>query len=237
LNTALAKYGINLNEITVVDISPENYSHQLELGEVDAILVYYHPDSTITRLVSDGIVRIYPWTDASVREVASKFPGEIAVAYLPANTYEGQSESILGYASTKEIPEPVPAPTPLQEPVPAEPQKVHHYMRPGAAIGKSVTYTKSLDTGDEISAFVQLDEPYPRGSDYSYYFYVKVIDEKGGVVKSWQKNWERNNTLKFSLTVSTAGEYTITVTHHSNYPKRLYMELSPPGWGCIEWGW
>jgi len=198
--------------------------------------VYYHPDSTITRLVSDGIVRIYQWTDASVREVASMFPGETVVAYLPANTYEGQSESILGYAPTEGIPEPAPAPTPPQEPVPVEPQKIQHHIRPGAAIGRSVTYTKFLEAGDEIGAFVQLYEPSPRGSDYSYYFYVKVIDEKGEVVKSWQKDWERDNTLEFSLTVSTAGEYTIKVTHHSNYAKRLYMELSPPGWGFIESG-
>ena len=68
---------------------------------IDAVLVMQHPfGPPLQDAISSGVVRLLPWSVEAVNAVTEAYPETTMPAALPANTYEGQTESILGYAPT-----------------------------------------------------------------------------------------------------------------------------------------
>lgn len=78
----------------------------LQLGAFDAVLVTTHPWSPLNELIASGKGRFLPWSTEAVEAVTKAFPTELMPSTLPANTYNGQTEPILGYATKPATPTP-----------------------------------------------------------------------------------------------------------------------------------
>ncbi len=94
LKTALATYGTSF-ELFIIP-SPEWY--EALKRPVDAVLVPSHPSLYLQEFIASGEVLLLPWSSKAVTAVIDAYPETTILARLPANTYEGQTKSILGYA-------------------------------------------------------------------------------------------------------------------------------------------
>ncbi len=92
---------------------PERLLNCLQLGAFDAVLVTKHPWSPLNELIASGKGRFLPWSTEAVEAVTKAFPTELMPSTLPANTYIGQKEVVMGYAPKlgQALPQIVPAPT------------------------------------------------------------------------------------------------------------------------------
>jgi hypothetical protein len=129
---------------------------------------------------------------------------------LAPNTYAGQTELVAGYAPA--------------------PQTITNAM-PGVSIFTtySVTYSKSLQSGDQVEGSVQLTGQY-YNIDNSYEWTFQVIGLGGEFIHEWTGNWASNNYHEFSVTASYAGTYKLKVSHGIMYSKDLTIQIWPPGW-------
>jgi len=98
METALVASGITSS--WPVFIPSSEWFTALLTGVVDAVLVGEHPSVDLQEAISSGEVRLLPWSVAAVEAVTQAYPETTMSTYLPSNTYEGQSENILGYAPT-----------------------------------------------------------------------------------------------------------------------------------------
>ncbi len=95
LQAALNSYGIECFPIIV----PESDTYNaLIRGVVDAVLVTAHPSPSLQTGIESGEFRLVPWSEEAVAAVVEVYPNSVIPAQLPANTYAGQSDAILGYA-------------------------------------------------------------------------------------------------------------------------------------------
>jgi hypothetical protein len=130
-------------------------------------------------------------------------------------------------------PAPSPAPTPVSSPEPEEHQVFEiEYLKPGAAVGASFTISKVLH--DEfVRCFVQVNDRESHNTDFSKVCYLEVVNPDGKTIYSWKGNYEYDNNHSFDF-IAEEGKYIISFTHHSNYPKILYIKISPRGWTRVE---
>jgi len=96
METALVASGITSSQPIFVPSS--EWLLALSTGVVDAVLVRQHPSVALQEAISSGEVRLLPWSVEAVEAVTEAYPATIVPAQLPANTYEGQTGYILGYA-------------------------------------------------------------------------------------------------------------------------------------------
>jgi len=127
-------------------------------------------------------------------------------------------------------PIPSPAPTPPPAPVPEQPQVFEVYLKPGSVVGASFSISKVLEAGEEVSGFVEIYDPQSHDTDYSYDYYLEVLNPEGKTIYSWKGNYEQDNNHEFSFNATDTGKYIIKITHHSNYRKALYVKILPPSW-------
>jgi len=95
LQTALNSYG---KESFPVLIPESDTYHALLRGVIDAVLVTTHPFSCLQTGIESGEFQLLPWSEEAVTAVVEAYPNVVIPARLPANTYAGQTDAILGYA-------------------------------------------------------------------------------------------------------------------------------------------
>jgi hypothetical protein len=93
----------------------------------------------------------------------------------------------------------------------------------------SVTYSKALQAGDNVSGFVQLTGQF-YSIDNTYNWTFQILGPGGESIQSWTGNWSNNNYHTFAFTASYAGTYKIEISHGSAYSKNLTVNIWPPGW-------
>jgi subtilisin family serine protease len=101
LNTALSVYGITFKTYTT---HPDEYLWLLEKGYADAVLVPIHPCPYLEDYIAKGTVRLLPWSPEAVNAVVDAYPQEVIATELAPYTYEGQTESVPGYAPKNQSP-------------------------------------------------------------------------------------------------------------------------------------
>jgi len=94
LETALATYEKSF-ELLIIP-GPELYDALKR--PIDAVLVKSHPSYYLQKYIPSSEVLLLPWNSKAVTAVIDAYPETTVLARLPANTYEGQTKSILGYA-------------------------------------------------------------------------------------------------------------------------------------------
>ncbi len=112
----------------------------------------------------------------------------------------------------------------------ATPQRIQYTMPGWGILGCVVSYTKECQAGERITGFVELTGTY-YSVDWSYEWTFQILGPGGESVQIWKGRWDNSNHHDFSFTASYAGTYKIRVSHASNYPKNLVIEIQPPGWG------
>jgi hypothetical protein len=123
-----------------------------------------------------------------------------------------------------------PAPLPKPAPFPGSYQVFEiEYLKLGAAIGASFTVSKVLGS-EYVSCFIQVNDRESHNTDYSYDCYLEVLNPDGKTIYSWKGNYENDNNHRFDFFAIDRGKYIISFTHHSLYPKVLYLKISPQGW-------
>jgi hypothetical protein len=121
----------------------------------------------------------------------------------------------------------------IPDETPAGKQQIEYTMPPGALMGSSVSYTKYLTSGSTVSGFTELTGTY-HSSDWSYDWTFQVLGPGGESLQAWKGHWDDDSRHDFSFTASYSGVYKIRVSHVSNYPKNLAIEIEPAGWGYSE---
>ncbi|MFC2004948.1 carboxypeptidase regulatory-like domain-containing protein [Chloroflexota bacterium] len=92
---ALDSYG---GSYTNVSMSSSEVYEALQTGAIDAAIISReHPYSRIEEWTGISGTNILPWSSQAIAAVTTQFPRAVATE-LPANTYEGQTEAIAGYA-------------------------------------------------------------------------------------------------------------------------------------------
>jgi len=94
MQTALATYGISF---VPVYVAPVDQLEALRRGAVDAVLVTHHPSPYLEAPIASGEIRLLSWSAQAVKAVTETYP-ETRMTRLPPNTYQGHTETLLGYA-------------------------------------------------------------------------------------------------------------------------------------------
>lgn len=151
---------------------------------------------------------------------------EESLAPEPEETKE--DESLAPEPEEIETPEPTPSPKPA--PFPREYQVFEiENLKLGAAVGTSFTISKTL-SGAFLHCFVEVNDLESHNTEYSYDCYLEVLNPDEKTIYSWKGNYELDNNHRFDFYAGDSGKYIISFTHHSLYPKILYIKISPRGW-------
>lgn len=108
-------------------------------------------------------------------------------------------------------------------------QTIEYTMPPGAASYYYVSYSKQLEAGETVDGFVELTGEY-HSADQMASWNFQIFDPFGGKLLDWQGNVITAQHYDFNFTASSAGTYTLRVSHVSRYSKNLVIEIRPPGW-------
>ena len=127
-----------------------------------------------------------------------------------------------------------PTPSQKQAPSPREHQVFEiDYLKPGGPVGASFSISNILNK-EEVSGFVEVNDQESHNTDYSYDCYLEVLNPDGKTIYSWKGNYESDSSHRFDFDAVDRGKYVISFTHHSLYPKILYLKVSPRGWRTCE---
>jgi len=109
-------------------------------------------------------------------------------------------------------------------------QEIQYTMPSGSLVVSSVSYTKSLNAGEEVTGFAVLTGECSLGEWWSYEWHFQILGPGGESLHDWNGRYDTAPRHDFSFTASYEGRYKISVSHWSTCEKDLVIEVWPPGW-------
>jgi hypothetical protein len=169
---------------------------------------------------------------AAVIVVAVVAIGVYELAFIPSpqnNTTTTVTTTVTTTTTTTSTTSPTTTTTTTTQTTTPTSQTIKVTMPVGYPLGTNVSYSKTLQAGELVNGTVQLTgASQPRDNIATFYF--RIYAPNGSMVYDWTGNWMNNNLQYFSFTAASVGSYRIVVTHFSQYPKDLTIQISAPGW-------
>ncbi|MFW6104990.1 MAG: TAXI family TRAP transporter solute-binding subunit [Chloroflexota bacterium] len=93
VETALGVYQV---ECGILSVPTGDIQLALDRGLISAAIIGNHPSSELQHIIDSLDARIIPWDEQAIQSLADQY-SEVAATVLPANTYDGQDNEILGF--------------------------------------------------------------------------------------------------------------------------------------------